>query len=163
MSIVGSHTFVPISLLCKKETSVSHGSTESEIISLDARLRMDGLPALDLWNIVMEVLRSTKGNANSNVPSLRETGAKTTKNVDLSNIDQVLVNADSSHGVSSLHIFEDNEAVIKMIINGRRTTMRHISRTHRVALDSLFDRINSDPKIQIKYADTTNQMADMLT
>ena len=28
--------------------------------------------------------------------------------------------------------------------------MRHVSRTHRVALDWLFDRINLDPKIQIK-------------
>ena len=44
----GSHTFVPISWMCKKQTSVSHSSTESEIISLDAGLRMDGLPALDL-------------------------------------------------------------------------------------------------------------------
>ena len=32
--------------------------------------------------------------------------------------------------------------------------MRHVSRTHRVALDWLFDRINLDPKIQIKYIDT---------
>ena len=31
--------------------------------------------------------------------------------------------------------------------------MRHVSRTHRVALDLLF-RINLDPKIQIKYIDT---------
>ena len=37
------------------------------------------------------------------------------------------------------------------------------SRTHRVALDWLFDRINLDPKIQIKYIDTKNQLADMLT
>ena len=42
--------------------------------------------------------------------------------------------------------FEDNEAVIKMIIKGRSTTMRLVSRTHRVALDWLFDRINLDPK-----------------
>ena len=41
--------------------------------------------------------------------------------------------------------------------------MRHVSRTHRVALDWLFDRINLDPKIQIKYIDTTNQLADILT
>ena len=41
--------------------------------------------------------------------------------------------------------------------------MRHVSRTHRVALDWLFDRINSDPKIQIKYIDTKNQLADILT
>ena len=33
--------FVPISWLCKKQTSVSHSSTESEIISLDVGLRVD--------------------------------------------------------------------------------------------------------------------------
>ena len=43
-----------------------------------------------------------------------------------------------------LYIFEDNEAVIKMIIKGRSLTMRHVSRTHRVALDRLFDRTNLD-------------------
>ena len=41
--------------------------------------------------------------------------------------------------------------------------MRHVSRTHRVALDWLFDRINLDPKIQIKYIDTKNHLADILT
>ena len=50
-----------------------------------------------------------------------------------------------------------------MIIKGRSPTMRHVSRTHRVALDLLFDRINLDPKIQIKYIDTKNQLADILT
>ena len=76
LCVFGSHTFVPISWMCKKQTSVSHSSTESEIISF--------------------------------------------------------------------------EAVIKMTINGRSPTMRHVSRTHRVALEWLFDRINLDPKIQIK-------------
>ena len=38
LCIYGSHTFVPISWMCKKQTSVSHSSTESEIISLDAGL-----------------------------------------------------------------------------------------------------------------------------
>ena len=60
-------------------------------------------------------------------------------------------------------MFEDNEAVIKMIMKGRSPTMRHVSRTHRVALDWLFDRINLDPKIQIKYIDTKNQLTDLLT
>ena len=41
--------------------------------------------------------------------------------------------------------------------------MRHVSRTLRVALDWLIDRINLDPKIQIKYIDSKNQLADMLT
>ena len=41
--------------------------------------------------------------------------------------------------------------------------MRHVSRTHRVVLDWLFDRINLEPKIQIKYINTKNQLADILT
>ena len=41
--------------------------------------------------------------------------------------------------------------------------MRHVFRTHRVALDWVFGRINLDPKIQIKYIDTKNQLADILT
>ena len=50
-----------------------------------------------------------------------------------------------------------------MIIKGRSPTMRHVFRTHRVALDWLFDRINLDSKIQIKYIDTKNQLADIST
>ena len=34
LCIFGSHTFVPISWMCKKQTSVSHSSTESAILSL---------------------------------------------------------------------------------------------------------------------------------
>ena len=50
-----------------------------------------------------------------------------------------------------------------MIIKGRCPTMRHVSRTHKVALDWLFDRINLDPKIGIQYVDTKNQLADIPT
>ena len=39
--------------------------------------------------------------------------------------------------------------------------MRHVSKTHRVALDWLFDRINLDSKIQIRYIDTKHQLADI--
>ena len=42
--------------MCKKQASVSHSSTEAEIISLDAGLRMDGIPALDLWDPVIDVI-----------------------------------------------------------------------------------------------------------
>ena len=68
-----------------------------------------------------------------------------------------------SHQEALLYVFEDNEAAIKLIIKGRSPTMRHVSRTHRVALDWLFNRINLDPKIQIKYMDTKIQLADTLT
>ena len=39
----------------------------------------------------------------------------------------------------------------------------HVSRTHRVALDWLFNRINLDSKIQIKHIDTKNRLADIPT
>ena len=81
----------------------------------------------------------------------------------MENIDSVHSNVQSSRQEALLYVFEDNEAVIKMIIKGRSPTMRHVSRTHRVALDWLFDRINLDSKIQIKYIDTKNQLADILT
>ena len=73
---------------------------------------------------------------------------------DLDNVDFIPSNVNSSHQEALLYIFEDNEAVINMIIKGRNPTMRHVSRTHRVALDWLFDRVNLDPKIQVKYKDT---------
>ena len=65
---------------------------------------------------------------------------------DLDNIDSVSSNVNSSRQEALLYVFEDNEAVIKMIIKGRSTTMRLVSRNHRVALDWLFDRIKPGPK-----------------
>ena len=58
LCVFGSHTFVPISWMCKKQTAVSHSTTESEIISLDTGLRLDGLPALELWDPIVSVFGS---------------------------------------------------------------------------------------------------------
>ena len=77
----------------------------------------------------------------------------------LLNVDNFPANAHSSQGKSQLCMFEDNEAVIKMIIEGRSPTVRHVARTHRVAVDWLFDRRNLDPKILIKYVDTKEKTA----
>ena len=44
LCIFGSHTFVPITWICKKQTSVSRSSAESGVVSLGAGLRMDGIP-----------------------------------------------------------------------------------------------------------------------
>ena len=127
---------------------------------------MNGVPALDLWDLVIEVFHSsqtqskkTKDQARGNL--LRETTSNKhnqnqtedpTKhnNLELSNVDYVSSNAKSSLLGAMLYIFENNEAVIKMIIKGRSPIMRHVSRTHRVASDWLFDRLNLDPKIQIR-------------
>ena len=80
---------------------------------------MDGLLALDLWDVVIEVLRSSKstdspthqaaGNCSRNRKSKPK--HKGTHDVDqLSHVDYVTTNASSSQGESQLYIFEDNEA-----------------------------------------------------
>ena len=166
LCIFGSHTFVPISWMCKKQTAVSHSSTESEIISLDTRLRLDGLPALELWDLIVSVFGSVSqisdrtGQLVNDVKKHQKSQGKI--NV-MENIDSVPSNVQSSRREALLYVFEDNESVIKMIIGKRSPTMRHVSRTHRVALDWLFDRVNLDTKIQIKNIDTKNQLADNLT
>ena len=142
---------------------------KEESISLDAGLRLDGIPALDLWDLIVSVLgnttqdhyRTVRPVVCSNERHKRQQSRRVTN--DLDNVDFISSNVYSSHQEAWLYVFEDNEAVIKMIIKGRSPTMRHVSRTHRVALDLLFDRINLDPKIQIKYIDTKNQLADILT
>ena len=54
-----SHARDRSSWMCKKQTSVSHSSTEAEIISLDAGLRMDGIPSLGLFRtLVIEIFHS---------------------------------------------------------------------------------------------------------
>ena len=62
--IFGSDTFVPISWMCKTQTSVSHSSTGSEIISLNAGLRLDGIPALDLWDLIVGFLHENTYQSN---------------------------------------------------------------------------------------------------
>ena len=79
------------------------------------------------------------------------------KDLELSNVDHVSSNMQSSRSHAMLYIFEENEAAIKMIIKGRSPTRRHAPRTHRVALDWLLERTGLDTKIQIKYVDTKNQ------
>ena len=186
--------------MCKKQTSESHSSTTSAILSLDAGFRMGGfLPALDLWDVVLDVLRSTQGDANSNVADSRETGArptirpkpkqtKTTRNISkwllkegrsptmrqrkslfkTSVIPWARIGNENgtqrtlSRCKSQLYMFEHSEAAIKMIIKGRSQTLRHVARTHWVALDWVV-RINLDPKIQIKYVDSDNQLEYMFT
>ena len=130
LCIFGSHTFVPLSWMCKKQTVVSHSSTESEIISLDIGLRLDGLLALELWDLIVSVL--------GNVPRVSDRSGqpdndvhkhhKSQKKINvMENIDSVPSNVQSSRQDALMYVFEDNEAVIKMIIKGRSPTMRHVS------------------------------------
>ena len=131
---------------------------------------MDGIPALDFWDMGIEVWHSSlnqpsiQGSLCDNGQSRKRTNTRTKKHSnrdDLNNVDHVTTQAKLSHFGAVLYIFEDNEAVIKMIIKGRSPTMRQVSRTLRVA--RLLDRINLDPKLQIEHIDNKNQLPDVLT
>ena len=133
--------------MCKKQTSGSHSSTEAELVSLDAGLRMDGIPARDLWNLVIENFHSPLNQPNKSKdskvsqenlsqvkpPNLRNQMPTKHTNLGLTNVVHVSSNGKSSGSSAVLYVFEDKDAVIKMIIKGRSPTMRHVSRTHRVA------------------------------
>ena len=121
LCIFGSHTFVPIRWMCNEQTSVSHSSTESEIISLDTGLRLDGLPALELWDLIVSVLGNVSrvsdgsGQPDSDVHKRH----KPHKKIDvMKDIDAVPSKVQSARQEASLNVFEDNEAVIKMIMKG---------------------------------------------
>ena len=119
-----------------------------------------GIPALDLWDLIVAVLGNTTQNHDRTEKPVVCRGKNHVQsrgmfNV-LNNVDRVPSKDPFSHQEALLCVFEDNEAVIKMMIKGRSPTIRHVSRTHRVALVWLFDRINLDQKVQIKYIDTEN-------
>ena len=123
------------------------------------------MPALGLWDLIVSVLGNvSRVSDGSGQPDHVHKRHKSHKKIDvMKDIDSVLSNVQSWRQEVLLYVFEDNEAVITMIIKGRSPTMSHVSRTHRVAHDWLCDRINLDSKIQIKYIDTKNQLADILT
>ena len=162
MCLVGSHTFVPISWMCKKQTAVSHSSSEAEIIALDAALRLEGLPSLMLWDLILD-LYSPKQSAKSQGNSLVVPPTHLSPQSILSQVDAVPPSYPSSTGRGRLIIFEDNDAVIKMTVKGRAPTLRHVPRTHKVDLDWLFERLREDPGVFIRYVGTKEQIADIFT
>ena len=116
-------------------------------------MRLDGLLALELWDLIVSVLENVSrvSNRSGKPESDDHKHHKSHNKIDvMKDIDSVPSNVQSARQEALLYVFEDNEA-------------RHVSRTHRVAIDWLFDRINLDSKIQIKYIDTKNQLADILT
>ena len=112
LCVFGSHTFVPTSWMCKKQTAVSHSSTESEIISLDTGLRLDGLPALELRDLIVSVLGNVSrvsdrsGKPVNGENKHHESHSKINA---MKDIDVVPSNVQSASREAFLYVFEDNE------------------------------------------------------
>ena len=119
---------------------------------------MDGLLALTVWDIVIDVLeplvlrtgRDRRVNSN---PKHQHTYRNPS------------IIFHQTHWISSnrahFFIFEDNKAVIKIIIKGRSSHLRHVSRVHRVDLDWFFGRTNLTSNVSVRYVHTNQQVADM--
>ena len=77
LCIFVDHAFLPISWACEKPTAASHSSTKAEVMSLNTGFRMEGLPALVLWESVIDVLEPPASRARSD-PS-RQFDSKTSQ------------------------------------------------------------------------------------
>ena len=163
LCLVGSRTFCPITWMCKKQGAVSHSSTEAEIIALDMGLRLDGMPAMTLWDLIintLEPIEQIQAQQSAQTELMTTLPAETQE---LLNVDFVPTNVPELSDRCKLIIMEDNDAVIKMCVKVRAPTMRHMQRTHRIDVDALFERIHSDKGIWIKYINTKLQIADIFT
>ena len=155
LCLVGPNTYVPITWLCKKQTAVSHSTSESEVVALDAGSRLEGIPALLLWDVVIDVFEPKASPTTPPRLSLAERQLLEKRNFDMfESVDLVPPSIPISYGRAVLFILEDNDAVIKMCIKERSPNMRHVARTHRVNLDWLFERLNRDPAIHMKFAES---------
>ena len=111
LGIFGSRTCVTISWMYKKQKSVSHSCSESEILSFDAGLRMDGLHAFDLWDVVNSTKTQTNpasGNSCKTGTYSRNTAKSERKGIrdvdQLLDVDYVPTNTPSSEGDSQFYI-----------------------------------------------------------
>ena len=141
LGISGSRTCEPISWTCKKQPSVSHSTTESEITFF---LKRDYGWMVSLRRICGTLIIgcvAVRGDSlHANDPDqdnlLCEACEKTSEGRTKQKTSCV---GGNNFGPNTLCIcerqtvppncFEDNEAVIKRIIFGRYRTMRHVSRT----------------------------------
>ena len=119
VAISGPRTYFPLNGQSKRQDCVSHSTPEAEIVAADLALRREGLPMLDLWDVLCP-------------------------------------------GHAPLRFHEDNEAMIRVCRSGRNPTMRHLLRTHAVAVASLHETF-SRSDITLLYVQSDRQAADIYT
>ena len=115
--------------MCKKQTAVSHSSTEAVIISLDAGFRKAGLldPSLSLTSSRFPAGRATFSRDILQSEELIH-GCVTLPYSErtVHSVDRVPQNVGPSNNRVDVLVFEDSRAAIKMIIQGRSPHLRHV-------------------------------------
>ena len=99
LELTGPNTFFPLVWSSKKQSATSKSTAETELVSLNYHLYDEGIPMLDLWQVIT-------GNKNF-----------------------------------QLFVEEDNEATIKIVRQGYSPKLRSITRTHRVSISALHEKI----------------------
>ena len=153
---VGPHTWtthVRSSFMDVQEANrSSHSGAESEIASIYSG------SALQIFECVLETLSCETAKGNFERPKRDRVIPSHSHpcNCAFETIDNVPHNIPNNSHSTHLLIFQDNAAVIQ----GRSPNLRHVTRTHRVDLDWLFDRVNLDPSILIKNVRTNDCNSD---
>ena len=126
--------------IAKRQSAVSHCTTEAEMIAAALGFRAEGIPFQILW----DVLRRATTPAGE---------ARTHPEVD-----------DPVPAPIALELEEDNQAMIKICNNKNGHKLRHLSRTHRVN-GAFINECVHEPRhcISIKTCKTYDMAADFCT
>ena len=142
----GSHTFVPVSWMCKKQTSVWHSSIESEIISWTLDWDWTGFP-LSIYGINVLVL----GNTTQNHERMGQPVTQVTRQA--SDLEECAT------FWKMLTVFPQTSyfRIKKLCCMCLRTTKQWSMRLIGCSIETIWS-----PKSKLSF-DTKNQLADILT
>ena len=154
----GLQTLVPFHGFVRVKHPVSHCCTEAELLSIDAGLRMEGIPAMKLWDTVKDKLHPPLLPR----PTLEATASLFIK-LGSSNImihQETLITYFQARDYSVCERHHSYTKIAKLFRKNNRVSQR--ARTHLVEMDRSHDRINLDPMIQIKCATQQSNLADIV-
>ena len=117
---------------------------------------MEGIPALAIVGYVSETFAQADALGNPTRSGGKHRSlSHSYEHMSPDMVDHVRSNNPESSFPGRLYIFEDNEAVIRMILKGRSPFLRHVPRTHRVDFNDFLKRIKLDSSISIRHVCTT--------
>jgi hypothetical protein len=135
-------------------------------VAAEQAIRCEGLQVLTFWEVVVDLLseRTDKPKATNRAETPVMPGS-----IELNPYPEKFDPAKyfaytrpRSATITDLIIAEDNQAVIKIIQKARSMALRHLPRAHRIDLQWLFE-VCSNPRVQMRYVGTLQQIADLMT
>jgi hypothetical protein len=114
--IESPYSFGPLSGQSKKQTCVSHSTPEAEVVAADHGIRTEGLPSLDLLQLILKRDFGSQGRG-----TISLAGDKAGK-------------PSGPAEKLGLNVYEDNSTALHVMKIGKSPALRHIHRTHRVSI-----------------------------